>query len=143
MKVALTRAVEFDEEHGLPRAEDELAAGHWNRERGAENGRGHMRPRMRGIMAVSKIDLWNHLLNHIQQIIFRPLSHLTGRQTGRRVGHEQAAETFRHPPFPDQRIHAIGQIDDLLQAISLYLQALHSSIITVRHARSAQLMSCL
>lgn len=128
MNVALARAVEFNKEHGLPCTENELAAGHGNRQRGAENRRGHVRPRMRGIMAVPKIDLRNHLLNHIQQILFRSLPHFTSRQTRRRMRHEQTAETFRHLPFRDQRIHAIGEIDDLLQAIRLNFQMLHGPL---------------
>ena len=75
-----------------------------------------------------KIDLRNHFLHDIQQIFFRPLAHFTGRQARRRMRHEQAAETFRHPPFPDQRIHAIGQIDDLLQSIRLNFQRLHGPL---------------
>lgn len=126
MNVTLARAVEFDEEHGLPRAEYKLAAGHGNRKRRAENRRGHVRPRMRGIMTMPKIDLRNHFLNDIQQISFRSLANFTGRQTGGRVGHEYAAETFRHLPPGDQRIDAIGEIDDLLEPIGLNLQRLHS-----------------
>ncbi len=128
MHIALARAIEFDKEDGLPRTEDELAAGDRNRERGAENGRGHVRPGMGGIMTVPKIDLRDHLLNHIQQIFFRPLSYLTGRQARRGMSHKQAAHTFRHLPFGDQRIHAVGEIDDLLQPIRLNLQHLHGPL---------------
>jgi hypothetical protein len=79
-------------------------------------------------MAVPKINLWNHLLNDIQQIFFRSLPHLTSRQTRRRMRHEQTAQTFRYLAFRDQRIDAVGEVDNLLQSIGLYLQPLHSPL---------------
>ena len=43
---AFARAVQFDQHHGLPRAQHQLAAGHRHRERWSKNGRSHVGPGM-------------------------------------------------------------------------------------------------
>ena len=88
---------------------------------------------------MSKIDFGNHLFDDIQQILFRPLSHLTGCEARRRVGQEQAAEPFRYLALGDQRIHAIRQIHDLLETLGFNFHMLHGPIITVRLGALAQL----
>lgn len=88
---------------------------------------------------MSKIDFGNHLFDDIQQILFRPLSHLTGCEARRRVGQEQAAEPFRYLALGDQRIHAIRHIDHLLETVGPNFQMLHGPIITVRLGALAQL----
>ena len=66
VEVAFARTVEFDEEDGLPGAEDEFAIEDGDRERRTKNGGRHVRPCVRGIMTMPKVDLGNHLLNDIQ-----------------------------------------------------------------------------
>ena len=89
MEVAFARTVEFDEEDGLPGAEDEFAIEDGDRERRTKNGGRHVRPCVRGIMTMPKVDLGNHLLNDIQQIFLRSLPDFPGRQARRRMGHEK------------------------------------------------------
>ncbi len=90
-------------------------------------------------MPVPEIDLRNHLLNHVQQILFRPLPYFTGRQARGRMSQKEAAHSFRDLQFGDQRVHAIGQSDNLLEALGLNFQMLHGPIITVRLGALAQL----
>ena len=73
VEVAFARTVEFDEEDGLPGAEDEFAIEDGDRERRTKNGGRHVRPCVRGIVTMPKVDLGNHLLNDIQQIFLRSL----------------------------------------------------------------------
>lgn len=119
VEVAFARTVEFDEEDGLPGAEDEFAIEDGDRERRTKNGGRHVRPCVRGIVTMPKVDLGNHLLNDIQQIFLRSLPDFPGRQARRRMGHKKAAEPFRHQAIGNQFVNLIREVDHLFEPISL------------------------
>jgi len=119
VEVAFARTVEFDEEDGLPGAEDEFAIEDGDRERRTKNGGRHVRPCVRGIVTMPKVDLGNHLLNDIQQIFLRSLPDFPGRQARRRMGHEKTAEPFCHQAVGNQFIDLIREVDHLFEPISL------------------------
>lgn len=66
-------------------------------------------------MGVTEPDRWNELLDDFQQILFRPLPDFSGGQGRRRMRDEQRAEAFLHSGLPDQRVHAIREIDDFFE----------------------------
>jgi len=119
VEVAFARTVEFDEEDGLPGAEDEFAIEDGDRERRTKNGGRHVRPCVRGIVTMPKVDLGNHLLNDIQQIFLRSLPDFPGRQARRRIGHEKTAEPSCHQAVGNQFIDLIREVDHLFEPISL------------------------
>ena len=68
---------------------------------------------MRGIMGVPEVNAWNHLLHHLQKILFRSLPDLPRRQCSSRVGDEESAELLLNLRLPDHRFNLIRQIHDL------------------------------
>lgn len=88
---------------------------------------------------MSKVDFGDHLFDDVEQVLFRSLPHLAGREARRRMGDEDTAQPFRHHVLRENRIEPIGKIYNLLEARGLNFQMLHGPIITVRHSSSCQL----
>ena len=77
---------------------------------------------------MSKIDFGDHLFDDIQQILFRSLPHFTGCEARRRMSQKETAQPFRHLALGDQRIHSVGEVDNVLEAVGLNFQMFHGPL---------------
>jgi hypothetical protein len=73
-------------------------------------------------MGVAKAYGRYHLLDHFEKILFGPFADFPCRQGGGGVRNKERTEAFLHLCSPDQRLDAIGEIDNLFEMTSADLE---------------------
>ena len=65
------------------------------------------------IVGVPKVNVRDHLLHDLQEILLSSLPDLPGRQRCRRMGDEEGTEALLHFRLPDHCLNPIGHIHNL------------------------------
>ena len=78
-----------------------------------------MRPRVRRVMGMTETNRGNDLLGDLKQILLGPFPDFAGRQSRGGMRHEERAHTLAHFRALDDRLDALGEIDDFFEIRSV------------------------
>jgi hypothetical protein len=67
-------------------------------------------------MGMAEVDLWDHLLYDLKEILLGSLTYLPSRQSGSRMSDTEEAKSLLDFRVPNDRVDTSGEIHDLFQS---------------------------